>query len=56
MKINEVNTVQDIKNYVDGCLNDFDAGISTKQETSEYLGFLCLRIIELKNNEKQINN
>jgi len=36
MKANEINTVEDMENYIEGCLNDFDLGIATKEETIKY--------------------
>ena len=33
MKIDQIKTTADIENYIEGCLNDFETGISDKSET-----------------------
>ena len=33
MKIDQITTTADIENFIEGCLNDFETGISTKSET-----------------------
>lgn len=47
MKPENINTIQDMQLYVEGCLNDFEAGISTKIETLGYLKLYTYRIIEI---------
>lgn len=33
MNVTDVKTPDDIERYVEGCLNDFEGGLSTKDET-----------------------
>ncbi len=33
MNIDQIKTPSDIENYIEGCLNDFETGISDKSET-----------------------
>ena len=33
MNIDQIKTTADIEIYIEGCLNDFETGISTKSET-----------------------
>ncbi len=33
MKVEQITTADEIERYIEGCINDFDAGISTKNET-----------------------
>ena len=57
MKASDINTLKDAQGYVEGCLNDFETGISTKDETIKYLGEYTLRLMEIfeKNSKKQLN-
>ena len=47
MKAEDINSVDDCERYLEGCLNDFEFGISTKSETMGYLIEYTLRIIEV---------
>ena len=47
MKVENIRTLDDASNYVEGCLNDYEAGISTKSETLGLLGEYTARIMEL---------
>ena len=51
MKLEQINSVDDIKIYIEGCLNDFELGISTKEETTYYIAKLLLYL-----HEKYANN
>jgi len=33
MTPDQIRTPQDLETYVEGCINDYEAGISTKEET-----------------------
>jgi hypothetical protein len=33
MKVENIRTADDVERYIEGCLNDFEAAISTKEET-----------------------
>jgi hypothetical protein len=35
--IKDIQTPEQLTNYIDGCLNDFETGISTKEETSYFM-------------------
>lgn len=47
MDLKEVNTIRDAQRYVEGCVNDYEAGISTKDELLGYLGGYTARIMEV---------
>jgi hypothetical protein len=47
MKAEDIKTIEDAENYVEGCINDFEAGISTKEETLTSLGEYTGRLMEL---------
>ncbi len=47
MKLENINTIEDAQNYLEGCVNDFDAGISTKEELLGHLGQYTGRIMEV---------
>lgn len=50
LEAKNINTIDDMQNYVEGCLNDMEYGIITKKETLEYLKQYTFRIIELSQN------
>ena len=33
MEVEQIRTADDVERYIDGCLNDYEAGVSTKDET-----------------------
>jgi hypothetical protein len=37
MNPNQIKTLQDFEAYIEGCINDYEAGVSTKIETIEYI-------------------
>ena len=47
MKVEDIKSVDDVSNYIEGCLNDFNEGISTLDETNKYLHELTVRVIEI---------
>ena len=47
MKAEEIKSVDDISLYIEGCLNDLEGGISTKEETDKYLHELVTRVTEV---------
>ena len=47
MKATDVKTVTDVSNYIEGCLNDYEGGISTKEETNKHLHDLVTQVIEI---------
>lgn len=44
MKIHEITTPKETVQFILGCLNDFENGISTKEETTELLSDLIIHI------------
>jgi len=47
MEIKDINTIADCERYIDGCLNDYEAGICKKSELKQYLFAYTLRLLEL---------
>ena len=47
LEVKNINTIDDMQRFVEGCINDFEAGISTKEETLDHLRDYTLRIMEL---------
>lgn len=54
MLTENIYTLQDAERYIEGCLNDFAEGISTKGETMKYMLDYTLRIVEIA--QTPINN
>ncbi len=46
MQVTDIVSADDIERYIEGCLNDFEAGISTKEDTVTYLCELAIYIIK----------
>lgn len=38
MKVEDIKTLNQAQNYVEGCINDLCEGLSTREETLGYLG------------------
>jgi len=51
LNVKNIKSVDDIETYIDGCLNDFEFGILTKEETKEHIAELMLFITK-KSNKK----
>lgn len=47
MKVEQIKTADDIERYIEGCLNDFEAGVSGKDETVVYLAELVAHVYKL---------
>lgn len=47
LKAKDINNATDMRNYVEGCLNDLVEGLSTVEETMGYLHDYTLRVINL---------
>ncbi len=47
MKVEEITSMGDAEIFVEGCLSDFEAGISTKEEFMENMAEYTLRIVEI---------
>ena len=47
MKLQNVKTLDEAKYYVEGVINDFESGISTKEETLGYLGQYTAHLMDL---------
>lgn len=44
MKATEINSVADIDSYIDRVINDFEAGVTDKEDTRKALFDLVIRI------------
>ena len=44
MKVENVSTADDIERYIEGCINDFEMGISDKSETIVHLAELVAHV------------
>ena len=47
MKVEEIKKASDAFIYIEGCLNDFESAISTKEETLGLLVDLVIHVVEL---------
>ena len=47
MKLSDITSEEMVAQYIEGCLNDMEAGISTKQETELHLHRLIIYLIKL---------
>ena len=60
MNANEVKRIEDALDYIEGCLRDFEGGISTIEETTDKLLVLLIAITERQNktnsNKKRIDD
>jgi len=62
IEIKNMKSVEDCERYLEGCLNDFESGISTKKETMSHLIEYTIRVVEIvkdkiqKNNQKFLEN
>ena len=52
MKINDVQTPDDIERYIYGCLNDFENCLSDKDETMVALAELVVHVYEKAQKQK----
>jgi len=52
MKVENVRTPDDIERYIEGCINDFEDGISDKSETIVYLAELVAHVYIAAKKEK----
>jgi len=62
METKNIKSIEDCESYLEGVLNDFEAGISTKKETMSFFIEYTIRVVEIikdkiqKNNEIFLNN
>ena len=49
LEAKNIKTIEDMQIFVEGCINDFESGISTKEETIRFLKEYTFRVIELSN-------
>lgn len=47
MKAKQINSINDCQHFVEGCINDFEAGIATKEETINHFKDYTFRIVDL---------
>lgn len=48
MKLEDIKSDEDILNYIEGCFNDFEAGVSTKAESMNLVLDLLLHCVNAK--------
>jgi hypothetical protein len=46
MKVENIKTFSDARRYIEGCINDYEAGISTKEETIKFIGDYTIYIVK----------
>jgi hypothetical protein len=46
MKVEDIKTFSDARRYIEGCINDYEAGISTKEETIKFIGDYTIYIVK----------
>ena len=54
MKVEQIRTADDVERYIDGCLNDYEAGVSTKDETVVNLAELVAHVYAKAAEKKRI--
>ena len=54
MEVDQIRTADDVEMYIEGCLNDFEEGISEKDETLVYLAELVAHVYTKATEEKRI--
>ena len=54
MKVERIRTADDVERYIEGCLNDYEEGISTKDETVVNLAELVAHVYTKATEEKRI--
>ena len=47
MKLENVKTADDLERYIEGCINDFEADISGKDETIVAIAELVIHVYKL---------
>ena len=52
MKVENVKTADDIERYIEGCINDFEAGIINKVETKIAIAELVVHVYKLALKER----
>ena len=56
MEITDIKSEEMVSQYIEGCLNDLEAGISTKKETELLLHRLIVYLIKLDRTKRSIEN
>ena len=47
MEAKDINTVEDMQRFTEGCVNDFESGICTKEELLKDLKEYTFRIVDI---------
>jgi hypothetical protein len=47
LEVKNIKTIKNMQNFVEGCINDLEAGLSDKKETISNFRDYTFRIIEL---------
>lgn len=50
MTLENIKSEQDVCSFIESCLNDFESGISTKEETDKNLHALILKLLTSQRN------
>lgn len=53
LKLEDIKSEEQVAQYIEGCLNDFDAGISTKVETENLILGLIIYLIKLDRSKNE---
>lgn len=56
MKVEQIATTDDIEAHIEGCLNDFELGISEKEETLVHIAELVAYVYNKAKNEETTQN
>ena len=51
MNVKNIRSISDMQHFVEGCLNDYGTGISTKEETMKNMEEYTSRVIEITYDE-----
>lgn len=52
MKVEQITSEEMVLQYVEGCLNDFEAGLTSKDDTASAMIELIVHLIKLDINNK----
>ena len=47
MKLEDIKSEEDVSRFIEGCINDFEAGIATKVQTELWIHRLVIYLLKL---------
>lgn len=56
MELTDIKSEEGVARYIEGCMNDLEAGVSTKKETELLLHRLIVYLIKLDRTKRSIAN